>query len=138
MSDMDDWNAPVIAEFRANRGVVGGEFEGAPLLILHTTGAKSGEPRVQPLMYQAVGDDFAIFASYAGGPKNPGWYHNLVANPEASVEVGADTVAVTARVADGAERNQVWNRQVENFPFFAEYQQKTSRTIPVIVLKRRA
>ena len=138
MTEMDDWNARIIEEFRANGGVVGGDFEDARLLILHTTGAKSGQPRVQPLMYQAVGDGFAIFASYAGGPRNPGWYHNLVAKPGVSIEVGTGTVEVTARVADGSERDEIWARQKADYPFFAEYEQKTSRTIPVVVLEHRA
>jgi deazaflavin-dependent oxidoreductase (nitroreductase family) len=135
---MDDFNAQIISEFRANGGAVGGQFEGAPLLVLHTTGAKSGKPRIQPLMYQAVGDGFAIFASNAGGPKNPAWYHNLVASPEASIEVGTDTVTVAAHVVDGRARDDIWNRQKADYPFFAEYEQKTRRTIPVIVLERRA
>lgn len=138
MTEMDDMNARIMEEFRANGGVVGGDFEGAPLLILHTSGAKSGKPNVQPLMYQAVGDGFAIFASYAGGPRNPGWYHNLVAGPKVSIEVGADTVEVTARVVDGGERDRIWTRQKSDYPFFADYEQQTSRTIPVVVLERRA
>ncbi len=138
MTEMDDWNAQIIKEFRANGGAVGGQFEGAALLVLHTTGAKSGKPRVHPLMYQAVDGDFAIFASCAGAPNNPAWYHNLVANPEASIEVGAETVAVAARVADGGERDGIWARQKEDYPFFADYEEKTSRTIPVIVLERQA
>jgi deazaflavin-dependent oxidoreductase (nitroreductase family) len=89
-------------------------------------------------MYQAVDGDFAIFASCAGAPNNPAWYHNLVTNPEASIEVGAATVAVAARVADGGERDEIWTQQKKDYPFFAEYEQKTSRTIPVIVLERRA
>jgi deazaflavin-dependent oxidoreductase (nitroreductase family) len=88
-------------------------------------------------MYQAVGDDFAIFASYAGGPKNPAWFHNLVANAAASVEVGADTVQVTARVASADEREAIWTTQKERYPQFAEYEEKTDREIPVVLLKRR-
>src|SRR3982750_642090 len=98
---MSDWNDKVIAEFRANQGKVGGNFEGAPLLLLHSTGAKTGAERVNPMMYQAVGDDYAVFASKAGMPTNPDWYHNLIAHPDATIEVGTDTIAVTARVAEG-------------------------------------
>ncbi|HZJ26149.1 MAG TPA: nitroreductase/quinone reductase family protein, partial [Acidimicrobiia bacterium] len=101
MTELNDFNQAIIDEFRANHGRVGGQFEGAPLLLLHSTGAKSGQERINPVMYQAVGDDDAVFASKAGAPDNPAWYHNVVANPDASVEVGDDTVAVTARVTEG-------------------------------------
>lgn len=137
MSDPNDWNASIIEEFRTNDGHVGGMFEGRPLLLLHTIGAKSGEPRLHPLMYQEVEDGYAIFASKAGAPTNPAWYHNLVANPGAEVEVGTDRVAVLARVADAAERERIWSRQKEDYPFFAEYEQKAGREIPVIVLEPR-
>ena len=106
MADMNDFNAQIIEEFRANDGKVGGNFEGAPLLLLHTTGAKSGQERVHPIVYQPVGDSYAVFASKAGAPTNPDWFHNLAANPEASIEVGADTVPVTARVLEGDERDR--------------------------------
>ena len=135
---MSDWNAQIIEEFRANEGRVGGMFEGAPLLLLHSTGAKSGETRVSPVMYQSVGDDLAIFASYAGGPNNPAWYHNLLANPEASVEVGTESMEVTARVADDGEREPIWSRQKRDYPGFADYESKTSRTIPVVILEPRS
>ncbi len=133
---MDDWNAGIIDEFRQNDGKVGGMFEGAPLLILHSTGAKSGEERLCPLMYQAVDGGYAIFASKAGAVTNPDWYHNLVANPGASVEVGTDTVAVTARVASAEERSPIWEKQKGDFANFAEYEDKTSRQIPVVILER--
>lgn len=136
MAEMNDWNAKIIEEFRANGGKVGGQFEGAPLLLLHSTGAKSGQERVSPMMYQADGDQLVVFASKAGAPTNPDWYHNLLANPKAEVEVGTETVAVTARQAEGEERERLWTRQKERFPGFAEYEQKTSRTIPVVVLER--
>ena len=140
---MNDWNAAIIDEFRANDGKVGGKFEGAPLLILHTTGAKSGQERLAPVMYQAVGDsddgdDLAVFASKAGAPTHPDWYHNLVADPNATVEVGTETYAVKARVAEGDERERIWSTQKERYPGFAEYEQKTSREIPVVVLERVA
>lgn len=131
-----DWNAKIIDEFRANGGRVGGNFEGAPLLLLHSTGAKSGEERVNPMMYLADDDRLVVFASKAGMPTNPDWYHNLIANPRASVEVGTDTVDVTARVATGDERERLFSRQKELYPGFAEYEQKTTRQIPVIVLER--
>lgn len=137
MSEIDDWNAKVIAEFRANDGKVGGQFEGASLLLLHSTGAKSGAERINPVVYQAVGDSFAIFASKAGADTNPDWYHNVVTNADCSVEVGADSIDVRARVLEGDERNEVWSTQKERAPGFAEYEQKTSRVIPVVLLERR-
>jgi deazaflavin-dependent oxidoreductase (nitroreductase family) len=134
---MTDWNEKIIAEFRANEGRVGGNFEGAPLLLLHSTGARSGQERVNPMMYQAVGDDFAVFASKAGADTNPDWYHNLVAHPEASIEVGTETLEVTARVLDVDEREPVWQTQKSRYPGFADYETKTSRVIPVVLLERR-
>jgi len=131
---MSDWNAKIIDEFRANGGKVGGQFEGAPLLLLHSTGAKTGQERVSPVMYQTAGDGFAVFASKAGAPTNPDWYHNLLANPRARVEVGSETVEVTARVADDDEREPLWAQLKAAFPGFAEYEQKTTRKIPVVLL----
>jgi deazaflavin-dependent oxidoreductase (nitroreductase family) len=136
MADPNDWNTKVIEEFRANEGRVGGPFEGAPLLLLHTTGAKTGAERVSPVMYQADGDHLAVFASKAGAPTNPDWYHNLRANPAATVEVGTETVPVMAREAQGEERERIWSRQKELFPGFADYEEKTTRLIPVVVLER--
>ena len=136
MADANDWNTKVIEEFRANEGRVGGQFEGAPLLLLHTTGAKSGVERVNPVMYQADGDRLAVFASKAGAPTNPDWYHNLRANPTATVEVGTETVQVVALEAEGEERDRIWARQKERFPGFADYEEKTTRQIPVVVLER--
>ena len=134
---MSDWNDKIIAEFRANGGRVGGNFEGAPLLLLHSTGAKSGQERVSPMMYQAVGDGFAVFASKAGAETNPDWYHNLVANPEASAEVGTETIELTARVLDPDERAPIWEKQKSDYPGFADYEKKTDRVIPVVLLERR-
>jgi deazaflavin-dependent oxidoreductase (nitroreductase family) len=136
MPDVEDWNAKIIEEFRANGGRVGGQFEGAPLLLLHHTGAKSGIERVNPMMYQTVGDDLAVFASKAGAPTNPDWYHNLVAHPRARVEVGSDTVDVHARVAEGEERSRIWEKQKKDYPGFAEYEASTTRQIPVVILER--
>jgi deazaflavin-dependent oxidoreductase (nitroreductase family) len=133
---MSDWNTSIIEEFRANAGKVGGPFEGAPMLILHTTGAKTGTERMNPLVYQSVGDDVAIFASKGGAPHNPDWFHNLRAHPDATVEIGTETLPVRARVADGDERERIWSRQKQLMPGFADYEAKTTRQIPVIVLER--
>ncbi len=134
MADVNDWNTKIIDEFRSNEGRVGGQFEGAPLLLLHSTGAKSGEERVNPIMYQSVGSDMAVFASKAGAPTNPDWYHNLKANPRATVEVGTDTVQVTARVAEADERERIWTKQKADYPGFADYEKATTREIPVVIL----
>jgi deazaflavin-dependent oxidoreductase (nitroreductase family) len=131
----DDWNTKIIEEFRANGGKVGGNFEGAPLLILHSTGAKSGQERLAPLMYRPVGDDLVIFASKAGAPTHPDWFHNLRAHPEASVEVGTETKRVVAREAEGEERERIWEAHKKAFPGFQEYEDKTDRVIPVVVLE---
>jgi deazaflavin-dependent oxidoreductase (nitroreductase family) len=133
---MADFNQKIIDEFRANEGRVGGQFEGAPLLLLHHTGAKSGRERVNPMMYQPVGDTFAVFASKAGAPTNPDWYHNLVAHPHAAVELGSGSIPVVARVAGADERETIWEQQKRDYPGFAEYEEKTTRQIPVIILER--
>jgi deazaflavin-dependent oxidoreductase (nitroreductase family) len=131
-----DFNQQVIEEFRANGGKVGGPFENMPILLLHTVDAKSGVERVNPVAYRkADGGNFAVFASKAGAPTNPDWYHNLLANPEVTVEVGADTRQLRARVAGGDERDELWRAQKTEVPGFAEYEQKTSRQIPVVVLE---
>ena len=136
MADPNDWNKPIIEEFRANAGKVGGPFEGSPLLLLHHTGARTGTERVNPLAYQPLRNGFAVFASKGGAPTHPDWYHNLIAHPEASVEVGADTVDVRARVAGGEERDAIWERQKELMPGFADYEKQTARRIPVVILER--
>jgi deazaflavin-dependent oxidoreductase (nitroreductase family) len=131
-------NQEIIEEFRANGGKVGGWFEGAPMLLLHTTGAKSGLPRLNPLMYQQVGDDLAVFASKAGAPTNPDWYYNLRANPNVEIEVGTETIPVTAFVADDDERDRIWDIQKERYPTFAEYEKTAAgRKIPVVLLTRK-
>jgi deazaflavin-dependent oxidoreductase (nitroreductase family) len=135
MADMNDFNTKIIEEFRANEGRVGGPFEGAPILLLHSKGAKSGTERVAPLVYRSDGDRYVIFASKAGAPTNPDWFHNLRANPDAKVEVGTSTVPVRARVAEGNERERLWSAQKEAMPGFAEYEEKTTRQIPVVVLE---
>lgn len=133
---MSNWNDGIIEEFRSNDGEVGGIFAGKPLLLLHHKGARSGTERVSPLMYQRVGDSFAVFASKGGADTNPGWYHNLLAHDEVEIEVGTDKVKVRARVAEGQEQEMIWERQKHDFPQFAGYEQKTSRDqIPVIVLE---
>lgn len=136
MSDTsaDDFNAPVIKEFRENEGVVGGFFEGMPLLLLHHTGAKSGTERVNPLAYQRVGDSYAIFASKGGATSNPDWYYNLVANPKITYEMGTGTYEGTARVAESEERNRIWEQQKLDRPQFAEYENTANRTIPVVII----
>jgi deazaflavin-dependent oxidoreductase (nitroreductase family) len=135
MADGDDFNAKIIAEFRANGGKVGGYFDGAPLLVLHHTGAKTGAERVNPLVYQQVGDSYAVFGSAAGQPRDPQWFRNLLAHPEATVEVGTTTARVRARVADPAERAQIWAIQKERMPGFADYEKNAApREIPVILL----
>jgi len=130
-----DWNDKIIAEFRANAGKVGGPFEGATLLILHTTGAKSGEARESPLLYREHDGKLVLFASYAGAPVNPAWFHNLVAHPEATVEIGTETRAVRARVAESEERDRIWEWNKVDYPTFAGYEAKTDRTIPVVILE---
>ena len=135
MSDMNDWNAKIIEEFRANDGVVGGPFEGAPLLLLHTTGARSGQERVTPLMYRNEGDAIAVFASKAGAPDNPDWFHNIKADPSVTIEIGTETRQFAARIAQGAERDEVWERQKAEWPQFAEYEANTDPTIPVVLLE---
>ena len=134
VADANDWNSKIIEEFRANGGKVGGQFEGAPLLLLHTVGAKSGQQRVNPMMYRKVGDSVAVFASKAGVPTNPDWYHNLVANPRVSAEIGTQTTEFTARVAQGGERDRIWDEQKREYPGFADYETKTTRQIPVVIL----
>jgi deazaflavin-dependent oxidoreductase (nitroreductase family) len=136
-NDMNDFNAGVIAEFRANGGSAGGMFEGKPLLLLHNVGARSGTEFVTPLVYLAEGDAWAIFGSKGGAPNNPGWYHNLKANPEVSIEIGTETIEVTAEEVTGEERDRIYSIQEEQQPQFAEYAQKTDRKIPVILLRRR-
>jgi deazaflavin-dependent oxidoreductase (nitroreductase family) len=135
MAEVNDWNTKIIDEFRANGGKVGGPFEGAPLLLLHTVGAKTGQARVNPMMYLADGDNHVVFASKAGAPTNPDWYHNLVANPRASIEVGDNTINVVAHVADDETRERLWSTQKQRYPGFAEYEAKTDRQIPVVVLE---
>jgi deazaflavin-dependent oxidoreductase (nitroreductase family) len=136
--DANDWNRRVIEEFRAKQGKVGGPYEGVPVLLLHHTGARSGTRRVNPLVYRTVDGNLAVFASKGGAPTSPAWYYNLVANPEASVEVGTDTIPVVARVAEGDERERIWQQQKTDYPQFADYERKTTRSIPVVILEQAA
>ena len=131
----NDWNSKIIEEFRANEGRVGGPFEGGTLLLLHTTGARSGQERVNPVAYQKLDDGYAVFASKAGAPTNPDWYHNLAAHPDTTIELGRGTVKVKARVASPDERAPIWEKQKKLAPGFAEYETNAApRQIPVILL----
>jgi deazaflavin-dependent oxidoreductase (nitroreductase family) len=129
-----DFNTRIIEEFHANAGRVGGMFETTPLLLLHHIGAKTGTSRINPLAYIADGGRYVIFASKAGAPTNPDWYHNLKAHPQVTIEVGTDTIDVVASEASGEERERLFRTQAERSPDFANYQAKTERAIPVIVL----
>jgi deazaflavin-dependent oxidoreductase (nitroreductase family) len=135
VTDVKDFNSQIIEEFRTNEGNVGGGFAGAPMLLLHSTGAKSGKERVNPMVYQDVDGNYAVFASKGGAPTNPDWYRNLVAHPKATIEVGDKTVEVTARTAEGEERERIWEAQKQAMPGFAEYEKKTDRQIPVVILE---
>jgi deazaflavin-dependent oxidoreductase (nitroreductase family) len=130
----NDFNARVIEEFRANAGRVGGPFEQMPLLLLHHVGAKSGTDRINPVAYHQDGNRYVVFASKAGAPTNPDWYHNLKAHPDTTIEVGTETLGVRADEAADEERDRLFNAQAERSPQFAEYQRNTERVIPVIVL----
>jgi len=137
---MSDFNQNVIEEFRANEGRIGGNYEGRTLLLLHHTGAKTGTKRINPLAYQRLSDDsVAIFASKGGAPTTPDWFHNLVAHPDVEVEIGTETFDAHARVAEGAERELIWEKQKADWPGFATYEEKTAgiREIPVVVLELR-
>jgi deazaflavin-dependent oxidoreductase (nitroreductase family) len=135
---MPDWNAKIIEEFRNNAGQVGGGFAGAPMLLLTTTGRRSGQPRTHPMMYLADpdGDRLLVFASKGGAPRNPDWYVNLVANPQVTVEVGTEKYGATAVPLTGEERNRWYAEQASRYHGFAEYQEKTDRVIPVVAIVR--
>ncbi len=135
---MNDFNQQIIDEFHANGGKVGGPFAGVGILLLHTTGAKSGKPRVNPVAYRRDGDDFVIIASKGGAPTNPDWFHNLRAHPDVTVEVGTEQFDVKARITEDGERERRWTETKGELPQFGEYEQKTDRQIPVIVLERVA
>jgi deazaflavin-dependent oxidoreductase (nitroreductase family) len=141
MTDMNDWNTQIIAEFRANDGNVGGNFEGAPIVLVHHTGRKSGEERVSPMMYLADDADpetVYVFASKAGAPTNPDWYYNLTTAGTGAVEIGTENYPVAVTEITGAERDTIYHEQATRYPGFAEYAEKTAgvRTIPVLALRR--
>ncbi len=136
MSDVDDFNAKVIEEFRANSGIVGGYFEGKPMTLVTHTGAKSGTVRTTPLVCSVDSGRVVIIASMGGAPTSPAWYHNMVANPTVTVEVGTETYNAQAIEVTGDERQRLYAQQVEIMPQFADYAAKTTRTIPVLVLER--
>jgi len=133
---MSDWNTKIIEEFRANEGRVGGSFQGAPMLLLTTTGRRTGERRTNPMMYMADGDRLLVFASKGGAPTNPDWYRNLVSDPKVTVEVGTESYQAHATVLQGDERDRLYAEQSRRYPGFAEYQANTSRIIPVVALER--
>jgi len=135
MDQVNDWNRKTIEEFRANGGKVGGHFAGAPLLLLHTTGARTGRERINPMMYQDLGNGtVAVFASKAGAPTHPDWYHNLVASPDVTAEIGSETRRFRARTASGDERGRIWAKQKQDYRGFAGYEARTEREIPVVIL----
>jgi len=137
MSSANDWNKKIIEEFRTNDGKVGGQFANSSLLLLHTTGAKSGQPRINPVAYITDEDRLVIIASKGGAPTNPDWYYNLVANPKVKVEVGTEQFQARATVPAEPERTHLYDKMATVYPGFADYQRKTSRTIPVVVLTRQ-
>lgn len=134
---MTDWNREVIDEFRANQGKVGGNWEGAPLVLLHTFGARTGQERVKPLFYLDLDGHRYVFASKGGADTNPDWYHNLLAHPDVTVEVGAERYEATAAPVGRAERDRIYSEQSRRYPQFAGYQEKTKRVIPVVELTRK-
>lgn len=136
MTSPNDWNKSIIEEFRANAGKVGGRFQGAPMVLLTTTGAKSGKRLTTPLVSLPDGDRLLVFASKGGAPKHPAWYHNLVANPGVTVEYGTETFEAQAEVIKGDEHDRLYARQVAAFPGFGDYQKNTTRVIPVVALNR--
>ena len=138
--DPRTWNDQVIEEFRVNQGKVGGPLAGAPLLLLHHWGARTGIERVNPMSYQAVGEGYAVFGlRHAPGeaPTNPDWYYNLLAHAEAVVELGTETIPVRARLAQGEERERIWEQQKRANSVFADYERKATRQIPVVILEPR-
>lgn len=137
MSRASDYNAQNIAEFRRNHGKVGGYFEGAPLLLLHTVGRRSGKPRINPVMYLKDGECYVVFASKGGADTHPDWYYNLMAHPDVQIEVGDETIDVHAEEIAGLEHETIYKRQATLYPQFADYQRKTKRIIPVVALTKR-
>lgn len=136
MPDASGWNTGIIEEFRAHDGVVGGPFEGRPLLLLTTIGATSGNEHTTPLMFLPDGDRYVVIASMSGAPTDPQWYRNLKVNPDATVELGTERFAVRATIAEGAERDALYAHHAEVYPQFADYAAQTDRVIPVVTLDR--
>lgn len=136
IDEMTQFNNTIIEEFRANGGVVTGPFQGAPMILITTKGAKSGKTRTTPLVYSRDGDRYVIIASMGGAPKHPQWFHNIEAHPEITVEVGKEKFQARASVPQGAERDRLFNQQAAQMPNFAEYQKNTTRVIPAVVLER--
>lgn len=149
------WNERIITEVRANAGyaawssddefaagrpipprVPGFDEQGMPLILVHHIGAKTGRARISPLFYQPVGDGWAVFGTYGGSPRHPVWYHNLMANPRATVETGTEKVPVLARLAQGPERERIWAKEIALVPKFAEFEAASGRQVPVVVLER--
>lgn len=133
---LNSWNSNIIEEFRANDGQVGGDFLGKPVLLLHTIGAKSGQERINPLVYSVDDDRIVIIASFAGAPRHPDWFHNILSQQDVTLEVGTDTFRARATVTEGEERQRLFDQQAAEMPFFNDYQAKTDRVIPVVVLER--
>jgi deazaflavin-dependent oxidoreductase (nitroreductase family) len=137
MSRAGDYNAQNIAEFRRNHGRVGSYFEGAPLLLLHTVGRRSGKPRTNPMMYLKDGERYVVFASKGGADTHPDWYYNLMAHPDVQIEVGDETIDVHAEEITGLEHDTIYKRHATLYPQFADYQRKTKRIIPVVALTKK-
>ena len=134
---MSDWNTNIIEEFRSNEGKVGGNFEGRQLLLLHSTGRTTGAERINPVAYLPIGDRLAVFGSKGGAPDHPDWVRNVAANPDVEVEVGTERFRGKAEVLwEGPERDRIYAEQVSHWPQFGDYEKKTDRTIPVIVIER--
>jgi deazaflavin-dependent oxidoreductase (nitroreductase family) len=131
---VNDWNKSIIEEFRANGGKVGGQFAGATLLLLHTTGAKSGQQRINPLAYVRDGTHYVVVASKGGAPTNPDWYYNIIANPLVTVEAGTEQFQARGTVASEPDRTRLFDKMVEAMPGFADYQRNTARILPVVIL----
>ena len=139
MTEIEDFNKGIIDEFRANGGHVGGPLAGSPMILVTHTGAKSGRQRTSPLVYSTDGDRVVIIASMGGAPTNPAWLHNIAANPKVTVEIGDETYEADAEVLiDGAERQRLFDQQAALMPQFSDYQARTDRVIPVVVLTRAA
>ena len=137
MTDFNEFNEGIINEFRANSGIVGGPFDGAPMILVNHRGARSGKEYTAPLVYTRDGDGYVVIASKGGAPEDPQWFRNLVANPDVTVEVGTETIPVRARVAEGDERARLFRAQADAMPNFDDYAKATTREIPVVVLEPR-